>query len=548
MKIERVRFEPLSFVAIVALGVLFAIPLLGLFQDEEDLARRQNRALNEAPEWSTLVSEPSRFFAEGRAWLSDRALFSVDASVNYRKFKYYALGDSPAANVAREGDLVLPIATDAANIDYVSVTGSCPTENDWDQMTQSLTNGWAEINRAAELAGLSTFGVIVPSKPVLYADRLPRSIPSEIRAQCVYTAENQSPAVRIASSFPDTLTYPLAEFMAERDVDHFYPLENFHADGMAASRAAQSLIYLSSLEPFREPDFTVREGNADMEPALGFARRVNFQRPDYVSAADRSNTLDREVQQGAGLRANQISAFYNANAADPRRVVIIANSFGARIAPDIASHYAETVQINTNGMNRQTLVRMFRYLMSGDFDQILFVMHEPGYYNRVRLFADAMLEATSLEPDETAGARVADVSFGTVSFTEFNTRGWLPPGQNTELRWSKGGRPAFIDIPRSLFEEGNSIQMRVRLFGPEISDSRWARVLVCGQEDADITDRLNTSLEPQILEIEYDAECGSQMTIEFQSSEQPSGADLGLSQDRRQLGVRIDEIQRVSRR
>ena len=34
MKIERVRFEPLSFVAIVALGVLFAIPLLGLFQDE----------------------------------------------------------------------------------------------------------------------------------------------------------------------------------------------------------------------------------------------------------------------------------------------------------------------------------------------------------------------------------------------------------------------------------------------------------------------------------------------------------------------------------
>ena len=38
------------------------------------------------------------------------------------------------------------------------------------------------------------------------------------------------------------------------------------------------------------------------------------------------------------------------------------------------------------------------------------------------------------------------------------------------------------------------------------------------------------------------------MTIEFQSSEQPTGADLGLSQDRRQLGIRVDEIQRVSRR
>ena len=90
--------------------------------------------------------------------------------------------------------------------------------------------------------------------------------------------------------------------------------------------------------------------------------------------------------------------------------------------------------------------------------------------------------------------------------------------------------------------------MRVRLFGPEVSDERWARILVCGQEDADITDRLNSSLEPQILEIEYDAECGSRMTIEFQSSEQPSGADLGLTQDRRQLGIRVDEIQRVSRR
>ena len=71
---------------------------------------------------------------------------------------------------------------------------------------------------------------------------------------------------------------------------------------------------------------------------------------------------------------------------------------------------------------------------------------------------------------------------------------------------------------------------------------RTAEVYVCDQLDKIASDFVSAELTTYTLMIPYDESCGNEVVVELVSSEQASPNDLGMWNDRRNIGFRVGGV------
>jgi len=383
---SKVTFDGNAKWYTAVLVIFLSTPLIGLTLPHSGLADRQNRPLSPGPDWSALLSEPTRFFEETSDWSSDRMFFSVSAPKAYRKVKYYVFGDSSSDQLSRNGSLVFyngPIPGQFSSIDDI-----CRRPASWANETENLISHWVRIQDWGSRNNIEVYGLVVPSKPIVYADELPKNIPVETRDNCRLATAGSYPMTAFSAKFPESVVYPLVAFYDRKDEPSFYPEQNFHSDGFSAELAVRHLVSIASDFSYRAPDMVLQPGRADLAGVFGFDRQISIGRPAGDGGYLRDTSAALEIAVLLDIPNNQVNVFLNDEAVDESVVLVLANSFGARLSPFFARHFQKVVVINTNKLALDSYGMLYGQIISDlGVDKALFLMHEAGYYNRMRQHA-----------------------------------------------------------------------------------------------------------------------------------------------------------------
>lgn len=202
--------------------------------------------------------------------------------------------------------------------------------------------------------GLDPHLLIVPSAPVVHS----ADLPPLLVANC---ARNDPPVTRVLAS-PQLdagalshIYFPLQELRAIKDRATLFPKTWFHWTGEGLDEVARlSLAHFWKMEQYPAPPLKTRSFRAKSDVAHltpGVKLYSQLTEPDLeasgIKACFGAHCMPEMGDTGAVL--GDITRFTNP-AAPARRLVILSDSFGAKIAPWYARYYREVAQISTNNV------------------------------------------------------------------------------------------------------------------------------------------------------------------------------------------------------
>lgn len=362
--------------SVLALPLLIGLPTL----TDADLTRQYNRAPTQMPNWSSAAADPPAALQQTVQHLSERMAGVAYLTQTLQRIRFEWFNDPVSPLIARSGDLVF-LSTFDPNNRMSGLAASCRTAEGpgpapW---LQQIADNTAFLHRTLHTDAREVGFLIIPSKPVLYHDMLPKGTPASIRSQCQRSATLGELAAwqkeMITKGIP--ASYPLPLFQARRTDPAFYPMGNFHTEGASAHEAAVSL--LKQMYPTRHPwpalDFQYMDRQGDLTHALTFTRMVPHLMPDYgVHTTNIDPDLSSQLQmRHATFRWAQVyrtpTPIIGGNA------LIIGNSFARHAGPYFAPAFDTTTVLNMGGVPRDALALILTELVD-EADVVLFVLQD----------------------------------------------------------------------------------------------------------------------------------------------------------------------------
>ncbi len=346
---------------VLAAGLLAAPAAIGpRLSDDRALRAHLGRApapFAEAEAWSRAPVAAARATL---AALSDRLPGRAAATRALGELRFFVLGDPPSDALIRADPLLFNgAATADGRLRHVILRRACERADDDRPWEAELAANTRRLAEGLAAPGRRVAFLLVPGKPVLYADRLPPTVAPELRAAC---RRAMGPAGRLRAWEAEmraeglTALYPLDLMIAARDRPHMYPPENFHAEGMGAHLAAWAL--LAALDPAHPAPGSVpmrpRPARSDMGPLIGFALPMTLLEPDYGPRAPerdraREQALGRLIE---GRRPGQwIRVWRNPDPEATGTALTLSNSFGFYVPQHLAPAYREVVAVVVNTLD-----------------------------------------------------------------------------------------------------------------------------------------------------------------------------------------------------
>ncbi|MGF1447276.1 MAG: hypothetical protein ACFBRM_13905 [Pikeienuella sp.] len=338
--------------------VLAAPAALGpLLSEPQALWRHHGRAPTPLPDPELWTKAPLAGAKATYGYLADRLAGLPEVTRGLSAFRFHLLGDPPNDGVVRAGSLIFNAPWSPGHVHpHVIPRRACGRADDDLPWFDELLANSRRLHAALSAPDRRVSFLIVPGKPVLYADRLPVAMDPELRASCLRAMGPDNPLEPWAKALQAegiTALYPKARLFAERDRPHFYPPENFHTEGMAAHFAAWAL--LERLHPGRftagSVPFSPVERNADMGPLMGFDLSITVMRPDYgPHEPRRAHDRERYIGNAVSTVPHQrwLRIWRNLAPGASGRMLTISNSFGHYVPQHLAPAYEQVVAVVLN--------------------------------------------------------------------------------------------------------------------------------------------------------------------------------------------------------
>jgi hypothetical protein len=402
---RQVRFTAKSSLILLAVGFLLLTPsIAGFFTDHESRSRWEKRELAKLDQ-ALLAERPKEIFSALDAFIDDHIGFARSMNKFYRQLQFYLFGDSPIPNVSVDGNGFVFVNAFSTNNPHLRFEKTCrPTP-------ESVANARHNIERmfkATDSAELTLTYAVVPSKPLLYADRLPKTVPVAIRKSCRSLAREQSLAGQLASTFrhrPYQFHFPLAEMIKHRQEPAFYPPENFHANSLLNHLFADSLLRTMGIDP--GPAFS--EG-AELQAIRADITMLGFKREALAWTYPYSSyQVDSQRRQPQWIRtyfksARDFGLFETTKPASDRVALVLSNSFGKYLSPHIAPGFRKLHHISLNDIKLKEIQKGLSAVLARlKPSDLIILVHDGGVMEQKLMAVSEHLKPALL------AARVNDV-------------------------------------------------------------------------------------------------------------------------------------------
>jgi hypothetical protein len=383
-KPATVNFRPGTRLGICLLALLFFLPsLAAFFTNDEARAKWEKRELATL-ETAREAGSAKQFFARLDSYLDDHIGFALELNRIYRQVQFYIFKDSPVVNVDVGEDGFVFLNSHATVRPHSELTKLCLRR----PILVAQVRETLEI-LAASLADqrINMTLALVPSKLVLYPDRLPDTVPRKLRAACSEINPQDTVAGQLAHTAVGAayqVYYPVSQMLALRDEPAFYPPQNFHANSRLNHEFAKGFLAHMGVDPgenYSNGAYLARI-RADL-PVLGFSRWIDAWKYRYPTYK-----ITRAIRQPDWVlkyysRVPDFSTYSAANPLSERTVVLLSNSFGAYIAPHLAPGFKTLYHVNVSNLSGQEARIFFEELMArtgaSDF---IYLVHDAGLPNR----------------------------------------------------------------------------------------------------------------------------------------------------------------------
>ncbi len=383
----------------VAVVAVLSVPaLVGL--NNYGTASIENRALASWPERPRSLPALLETPAKVNAWINDHFGYRAELVRLNNELRFTLLQQFPSIQMTagRHGRYFL--GAHGTNVPpYQALTNVCGT------LSQAHPSTIPHLNRM--FAGFKEMGfdpklIVIPSAPLVYSE----DVPAWLEDDC---ASSDTPVTRVMNSpelAPEARTnmfFPLAEMREIKKTATLYPDTWFHWTGLGLDRVARlSLTHfwqrdLSQALPMK---FRRHDSPSDVSHLFdGVTLSSEIEEPD-LEASQVKGCFGEHCFPELGEAANIVSDInrFDNQQAPQRRLLMITDSFGAKIAPWYANYYGRVEQFATNNVQKLTpeqLEQIKTYFFRDPANTDLLVLYHDGgaMYNTLRLGTERLLPA-----------------------------------------------------------------------------------------------------------------------------------------------------------
>ncbi|MFT4655236.1 MAG: hypothetical protein ACI82S_002896 [Patiriisocius sp.] len=373
-----------AVVVVLSISIVLLIPLLAtVWTDDNARSKWEKRNLESFPEWHGLAAI-NEYFDKISEFADDHIGLALEFNQIYRKILFYIFGDSPVKNitVGRSGFVYLNSHTPKRkNIVYknLCIRGASSSHS------LDVIDRVEKVFKYFASSGLNVSLGVAITKPVLYPEFLPVYIPTPLRKACSSFRDDNF-LVSIQNKMElngGTYYYPYEMFFQQKNVEAFYPKENFHWSGRSSHVFAKGLLNQIGIEV--SPAFSVGEklttGRSDLNP-IGFERAVNVWHYPYQSYGVSKTTVARQMVMPYYSRIRDVSYYKTESPMSDRKLLLLSNSFGAYVAPHLAPGFKELYHVNLNHLQKDEYKRFFNeFINSLSITDVMFIVHDDGLIN-----------------------------------------------------------------------------------------------------------------------------------------------------------------------
>ena len=367
---------------LAALSVILFIPMLAIpLQDKASLEQFHTRSLAKWPSFEFLT-DPVRYFAEGKKWIADRIYPIAQASTLQNNFLFYVLHTAPQRRITLGRNDFIFVNGDAEEHVNNLFEAACVRPDNL-ELVEDFKNSLSLMAAFARDRGISIDVVLIPTLPTLYGDFLPSSVPSAYRMTCAERAAGRSPLLHIEAPSPVHYVYPFSQMHAVRDDEAFFPKANFHPTGLSLKVARDS--YLVSLGASERVEDTLQRGTARSEVLSTYG--IN---KDYPVYAIRNPHLTENVDAKIAMRKAlvpifkpypvDIHAYDNSHPVLAETALMISDSFGTVASGVFAGAFRRLFHVGINNIPEGRLIELIgRVQASAPVERLIFLVNDGNF-------------------------------------------------------------------------------------------------------------------------------------------------------------------------
>lgn len=379
-------------------SILLFIPLLGIsIQQKSALETFHQRVAPTWPHGADFLPDPSKYFADAKAWLAFRVYPIAEVSLLQKEFLLSVLDTAPQRRVTLgPNGFIFLNGTDDGHLNNILDMVCIRAHSS--KVSNAFAAALPRIAAYSQSTGLPIDVEIFPSPETLYGDLMPASVPRRYRDACLQASGGHSPLMRITAPPALHFVFPFAEMHAARDDEAFFPKGNWHADGLSLVVGRDA--YLKQLGVTGKVAETLERGTGPAELLMTYGIRRDL--PIYhvkapsVSEDNEANTRLRAAITDLFLNPRFVSnAYRNTKPVISETLLILSDSYGNNASAIFANAFSEVLQVMANDMKPNTVVEMIdRVQQTTPIDRILILVQE-GNTDRIVDYADAFDKKSS---------------------------------------------------------------------------------------------------------------------------------------------------------
>ncbi len=372
-----------SKLCLIAIALILLTPLIrGLyFQDSTSRRNYENRNLNKFPEIQGLL-HVKQFFTDLDHFLKDHIAFFITINQCYRKGSFYLFNESPVKNVSVTLDGFVFLNSHNASLHNTVFDRLCRPRTSPEKVDAYLKD-LKILDRVIRSFGHRMIFAVAPSKPSIYADKLPKDLNEKTRSNCLRYMQEENILTLLAKKADEIgiiFHYPQQAFIDARNDQNFYPKENFHWNGKSPHLFSKTLFERLGIEVGFgfEIGSQIVQATADLG-MLGFERPIqvwDYPYQKYQLKRESSGPM-LEALRPYYERLSEYSQYSCGAPLQNKNAIILSNSFGASLAKHLAIGYKTLKHINIFQLQEHEKDRFYqKMLYSGEGMDVIFVLHD----------------------------------------------------------------------------------------------------------------------------------------------------------------------------
>jgi len=369
-------------ILIFASAVFLGLPSVrGLVEDTEKRELIENRALTPFPSLEIESLFTGSFFSQLDRYLSDHFGYSQKLHRFHQSIVYFVFRDDPVPNLTLGRDGFVFLNSHSRDTPYSAFERLC-VRGGIAGALPSVEQHWPRVLEELGRRGIRATLAVVPSKPGIYPEMLPRRVPEAIRQACreYGGTENSMARLRREGARRDlAIYYPFEEFSAARYTGNFYPKENFHWAGESIHLFMLGLFDTLAISPTGaySADPRTTEIRAELSRILGVRLTATIRDYDYAAFGVTEKAREPAFIKQWYARASDFREASTGNPMTSRTALLISNSFGAFAVKHLAPAYRRIVQVNVNDVLPEEGAIFFEEVVQEVVpDDVIFLFHD----------------------------------------------------------------------------------------------------------------------------------------------------------------------------